>query len=95
MLMKDTKVTVTIGIATYNGESFIKRAIDSIINQSLSNFEILISDDVLQFLFSAVLIPVTTYQITRHNNQKLSPCEPKGLCSVPFLMLQFPAALPI
>ena len=66
MLMKDTKVTITIGIATYNGESFIKRVIDSIINQSLSNFEILISDDVLQFLFSAVLIPVTTYQITRH-----------------------------
>ena len=95
MLMKDTKVTITIGIATYNGESFIKRAIDSIINQSLSNFEILISDDVLQFLFSAVLIPVTTYQITRHNNQQLSPCEPKGLCSVPFLMLQYPAALPI
>ena len=34
MLMKDTKVTITIGIATYNGESFIKRAIDLIINQS-------------------------------------------------------------
>ena len=24
----------------------------------------------------------------KHNNQKLSPCEPKGLCSVPFLMLK-------
>jgi glycosyltransferase involved in cell wall biosynthesis len=36
---------VTIGIPAYNSDKFIKQTIDSLINQSYSNIEILISDN--------------------------------------------------
>ena len=38
--MKDTKVTITIGIATYNGESFIKRATDLSLFGILKNYNL-------------------------------------------------------
>ena len=36
---------VSIGMPVYNGEIFLKKALDSIINQSYSNFELIISDN--------------------------------------------------
>ena len=36
---------VSIIIPVYNGEKFISRCIDSILNQTLKNFEIIIVDD--------------------------------------------------
>ncbi len=36
---------ITIGIPVFNGDEFIKRRIDSIVNQTYSNFEIIISDN--------------------------------------------------
>ena len=36
---------VSIAIATYNGEKYIKKQLDSILNQSYSNLEIIICDD--------------------------------------------------
>lgn len=36
---------VFIGLTTYNGEKYIKEAIDSLLNQSYSNFTLFISDD--------------------------------------------------
>lgn len=36
---------VTIGIPVYNGERFIKKAIDSVLNQTYTNFELIITDD--------------------------------------------------
>ena len=39
------KPKLTIGIALYNGEYFITKAIESVLKQSYSNYEIFISDD--------------------------------------------------
>ena len=36
---------IDILLATYNGETFIKEQIDSILNQTYSEFRLLISDD--------------------------------------------------
>jgi len=36
---------VTVGIPVFNGEKFIKRRLDSILNQTYQNFQILISDN--------------------------------------------------
>ena len=37
--------TVTVAVNTYNGASYIRAAIDSILAQSFTNFELLILDD--------------------------------------------------
>ena len=39
------KPLVSVVLPTYNGEEFIKEAIESILNQSLKNFELIIVDD--------------------------------------------------
>ena len=36
---------VSIGLPVYNGELFLKKALDSILNQTFSNFELIISDN--------------------------------------------------
>ena len=36
---------VSIGIPVYNGEKFLRNALDCILNQSYENIEIIISDD--------------------------------------------------
>lgn len=36
---------ISIALATYNGERFIREQIDSILNQTLSDFEIIVCDD--------------------------------------------------
>lgn len=41
----NSKETIDILVATYNGEKFIKQQIDSIINQTYNNIRIIISDD--------------------------------------------------
>ena len=45
--MKDniSKPKITIGLPSYNGANTIQRAIDSLVNQTYSNFELIISDD--------------------------------------------------
>lgn len=43
--MKNTKVKLTIGIPVYNGENTIKRALDSVLAQTYTNYEIIISDN--------------------------------------------------
>lgn len=39
------KVKVSIGLPTYNGERFIQKKIESILNQTFDNFELIISDN--------------------------------------------------
>jgi len=39
------KPLVSIILCTYNGEKFLKEQLDSLINQTYSNFEIIVSDD--------------------------------------------------
>lgn len=44
--MNDIKGLVSICIPTYNGEDFLKQTIDSVVNQSYRNIEIIITDDI-------------------------------------------------
>ena len=43
--MSKIEPVLTIGLPTYNGEKTIKRTIDSILSQTFSNFQLIISDD--------------------------------------------------
>jgi glycosyltransferase involved in cell wall biosynthesis len=44
-MIKSPELLVSIGMPVFNGESFIEEALDSIVNQSLTNFELIISDN--------------------------------------------------
>lgn len=41
----ENKVLISVAMCTYNGEKYIKEQIDSILNQSIDNIEIVITDD--------------------------------------------------
>lgn len=43
--MKDEPYTVTVGVPMYNSEKYIKRCIDSILNQTYQNIELIIVND--------------------------------------------------
>jgi len=45
MNKKENNPLVTIGIPVFNGEKFLKKRVDSILNQTYKNFEIIISDN--------------------------------------------------
>ncbi len=40
---------LSIGLPVYNGEKFIKEAIDSVLAQTFEDFELIISDNFSQF----------------------------------------------
>ena len=44
-MKKDTTPLVTVAMVTYNSSPYIKMAIESVLNSSYENFELLISDD--------------------------------------------------
>lgn len=43
--MTEVQPTVTVGIPVYNGELYIQKAINSVLSQSHTNFELIISDN--------------------------------------------------
>ena len=43
--MKKEDIKVSIGLPTFNNEKTIARTIESLINQSYKNFELIISDN--------------------------------------------------
>jgi glycosyltransferase involved in cell wall biosynthesis len=43
--MKELETKITIGIPVYNGENTIKRVLDSVLAQTYTNYEIIISDN--------------------------------------------------
>jgi len=43
--MTDSIPTVTLGMPVFNGENFIKEAIDSILAQTFTDFELIITDN--------------------------------------------------
>ena len=46
--MNNKHPLVSIGLPVYNGENFIKQALDSILNQTFEDFELIISDNASQ-----------------------------------------------
>ena len=36
---------ITVGIPVFNGEKFLKKRLDSVLNQTYKNFEVIISDN--------------------------------------------------
>ena len=43
--MSDSKFTIDILLATYNGEQFLAQQVDSLLAQTIRNFRILVRDD--------------------------------------------------
>ena len=54
MIQKKIKPKLSIGIPVYNGEKFIKKCLDSILSQTFSDFEIIISDNASTDLTSKI-----------------------------------------
>ena len=44
-MIKNNNFIVSIGLPIHNGEFFLKKRIDSILNQTFKNFELIISDN--------------------------------------------------
>lgn len=62
------KVTVTMPV--YNGETYLKEAIDSILNQTFSDFELLIIDDASTDSSAAIISSYTDKRISFVKNEK-------------------------
>ncbi len=45
LIMTEIQPMITVGIPVYNGDQYIKKAINSVLTQSYSNFELIISDN--------------------------------------------------
>lgn len=43
--MKQEKIIISIGMPVYNGANFINKALDSLLDQTFTNFELIISDN--------------------------------------------------
>jgi glycosyltransferase involved in cell wall biosynthesis len=71
--MKQTKL-ISIVMATYNGEKYIKTQLDSIINQTYKNIEIIIVDD----LSNDNTVEIVKNYISRYKNIRLY-VNPKNL----------------
>ena len=54
MIQKKIKPKLSIGIPVYNGEKFIKKCLDSLLLQTFSDFEIIISDNASTDLTSKI-----------------------------------------
>lgn len=70
--MKDKKVAVIM--STYNGEKFVKSQMDSILNQTYKNIEIIVRDDGSK---DSTIEIVKEYQ-KKHKNIKLFEGENLG-----------------
>ena len=44
--MNEHQPLVSIALCTYNGEKFLKEQLDSILNQTYTNLEVVVTDDV-------------------------------------------------
>ncbi len=63
---------VSILMPAYNAEKFIRQAIDSILNQSYTNFELLIADDASKDATKEIIESYTDKRIkTAHNSENL------------------------
>ena len=61
---------VTVLMAVYNGEHFLREAIDSILNQTYTDFEFLIVNDASNDRTSEILLSYTDHRIKIINNEK-------------------------
>lgn len=61
---------VTVLMAVYNGEHFLREAIDSILNQSYTDFEFLILDDASNDRTREILLSYSDHRIKIINNEK-------------------------
>lgn len=84
---------VSIALGTYNGERFLKEQMDSLINQSYSNIEIIISDDnstdstlkilnnyITKYDFIKVLHSTTNYGFVKNFEKAISNCSGEYIC---------------
>lgn len=63
-------IPVSVILPVYNGGEFIQEAIDSILNQTLSDFELIIIDDASTDGTTDILLSYTDYRIIYLRNEK-------------------------
>ncbi|MBL1215741.1 MAG: glycosyltransferase family 2 protein [Ignavibacteriae bacterium] len=72
--MKHVDPLISIGMPVYNGENFLKEAVDSILTQSFENFELIISDngssDKTEIICREYAQRDTRINYIRHDNNK-------------------------
>lgn len=74
---------ISVIMPTYNGEQFIGRAIDSVLEQSMTDFELIIIDDgsidYTQELLSGYALKDCRIKVTRRGKPSGGPTIPKNL----------------
>jgi len=78
--MEKSKISVIL--ATYNNEAYIKGSIESVLNQTYQNFELIIIDDASNDLTSEIISKIKNKKIKYIRNKKnlgLVKCLNKGL----------------
>jgi len=74
MQIEKNKYTVSIVLATYNRKKYLRRAIDSILNQTFTNYEVIIVDDGSSDNSDKTIFPYlkehSNFKYIRHWNRK-------------------------
>lgn len=68
--MKDTEKTISVIMPVYNGETYLREALDSILGQTYTDFEFIIIDDASDDGTAALLDTYTDKRIVRLRNEK-------------------------
>ncbi|HHQ7379629.1 TPA: glycosyltransferase family 2 protein, partial [Staphylococcus aureus] len=82
---KNNKIKVSVLISTYNKEKFIKKTLDSILNQTMdkSDFEIIVVDDCstdsTSDIVSKQVESFVNYQFVQLDENSGTPAEPRNL----------------
>ncbi|MDK9861343.1 glycosyltransferase family A protein [Staphylococcus equorum] len=82
---KNNKIKVSVLISTYNKEKFIKKTLDSILNQTMdkSDFEIIVVDDCstdsTPDIVSKQVESFVNYQFVQLDENSGTPAKPRNL----------------
>ncbi len=72
-------IRITVGITTYNRPEFLKQAVRSVLKQSFSNFELIISNDYTDIPVTPDVLGIETDSRIKIVNQKLNLGEVRNM----------------
>lgn len=78
-MINQPDIKITIGITTYDRPEFLKEAVNSVLNQSYKNFELIISNDFIEAPISFSSLGIKSDSRIRIVNQKKNLSEVRNM----------------